>query len=59
MAKPADHFRDCGRCGQVVITRAEVPKCGTCKRLEAREAEHEALRLFAPAPTQITGQMTL
>lgn len=56
----ADHFHACTRCGQTVITRAEVPMCATCKTITARQdaaPQGEAMRLFAPAPTQIEGQM--
>jgi hypothetical protein len=57
--EPVDHFKACARCGQTVITRAEVPQCETCKRLEAREADHESMRLFTPAPNQVPGQLSL
>jgi hypothetical protein len=54
-----DHFHECVRCGQVVITRHDPPVCQTCRKLERREAEGESMRLFEPAPTQITGQLGL
>jgi hypothetical protein len=53
-----DHFHDCVRCGQVVITRQDPPICQTCRKLE-REPQGEAMRLFAPAPNQIPGQLNL
>jgi hypothetical protein len=55
---PTDHFRQCVRCGQTVITRADVPRCETCQRLE-RQPQGEATRLFTPAPNQIPGQLAL
>jgi hypothetical protein len=54
-----DHFHDCTRCGQIVITRQDPPICQTCRKILEREAEHEAMRLFAPAPNQIPGQLSL
>jgi hypothetical protein len=54
---PADHFHDCTRCGQVVITRAAVPLCATCRKLE-RAPQGEAVRLFTPAPNQMPGQLS-
>jgi PHP family Zn ribbon phosphoesterase len=53
-----DHFRQCVRCGQTVITRADVPRCETCQRLE-RQPQGEATRLFTPARNQIPGQLAL
>jgi hypothetical protein len=50
-----DHFKSCARCGQVVITRAEVAVCAMC-RAPAIEPRHEALCLFTPAPAQMPGQ---
>jgi hypothetical protein len=55
IAGAADHFKTCARCGQVVITRAEVAVCAMC-RAPAMEPRHEALCLFTPAPTQMPGQ---
>jgi hypothetical protein len=51
-------FHPCVRCGQTVITRDDVPRCETCKRLE-RAPQGEATRLFTPAPNQIPGQLAL
>jgi hypothetical protein len=51
----ADHFKSCHRCGQTVITRADVPTCQTCARLE-REPQGSAVRLFEPAPAPMPGQ---
>jgi hypothetical protein len=55
---PEDHFKTCARCGQVVITRAEVPKCQVCREIE-RRPQGEAVRLFTPAPAQLPGQLNL
>lgn len=44
---------ECPRCGQ---TGGEIV-CPSCRKTE-REPQGEAMRLFAPAPNQITGQMT-
>ena len=52
-----DHFKACARCGQTVITRADVPMCATCKAIAARP-QGETVRLFEPAPTQLEGQMS-
>jgi hypothetical protein len=49
-------FKDCTRCGQTVITRAEVPICRTCRAIEARP-QGERVRLFEPAPEQLPGQL--
>lgn len=54
--KPANHFHDCSRCGQTVITREAVPMCATCRTIERRQ-QGETVRLFEPAPAQIPGQM--
>jgi hypothetical protein len=53
---PADHFKSCSRCGQAVITRAEVPMCATCRAVD-HEPQGEAVRLFTPAPAQMPGQL--
>src|SRR4051812_25912352 len=45
---------ECPRCGQ---TGGETV-CPGCRKIE-REPQGEAMRLFAPAPTRITGQMHL
>jgi hypothetical protein len=51
-----DHFKSCSRCGQTVITRAEVPLCATCRAVE-RQPQGESVRLFNPAPAQMPGQL--
>lgn len=53
-----DHFKACARCGQTVITRADVPVCGVCADL-ARAPQGETVRLFEPAPAQVPGQLNL
>lgn len=51
----SDHFKACHRCGQTVITRADVATCDTCRKLE-RAPQGERVRLFEPAPEQLPGQ---
>lgn len=54
----AEHFKCCPRCGQIVITHADVVRCATCAELE-RRPQGESMRLFAPAPAQLEGQTYL
>jgi hypothetical protein len=55
---PRNHFHDCTRCGQIVITRQDPPICKTCRAIQARDDQTEVMQLFAPAPTQIDGQLS-
>jgi hypothetical protein len=55
MTATGDHFHDCARCGQTVITRAEVPLCATCRALD-RAPQGEPMALFTPAPATMAGQ---
>jgi hypothetical protein len=57
---PVEH---CPRCHQIMALdpRPDAPwisvVCETCRAIE-RAPQGEAVRLFAPAPNQITGQLT-
>lgn len=55
---PREHFHDCTRCGQTVITREAVPMCATCRKAD-RAPQGESMRLFTPAPNPIPGQLSL
>ena len=46
----ADHFKACARCGQTVITRAEIPMCGTCKAISE---DPSLLASYGPAADAI------
>jgi hypothetical protein len=53
----------CARCGQEAIMDestdcAEAHVCESCRAKDC-ERQGEAMRLFAPAPNQIPGQMSL
>lgn len=49
---------ECERCGQAGIVRIRPNVCDSCKAKE-RAPQGEVVRLFAPAPTQIPGQLTI
>jgi hypothetical protein len=53
----------CDRCGQLTTYHADEHFyddviCGACREAE-REPQGEPLRLFAPVPAQIPGQLIL
>jgi ribosomal protein S27AE len=57
------HQVECDRCGQLTAYHPdehfyEDVVCGSCREAE-RRPQGEAMRLFAPAPNQIPGQMSL
>ena len=47
---------ECPRCGQTSATIGEV--CDSCRAAD-RQPQGEAVRLFAPAPAVMPGQMEL
>jgi hypothetical protein len=46
----------CPRCGQTTVAEAEV--CASCREAD-RQPQGESVRLFTPAPNQISGQLSL